>query len=279
MAKHVYYKKKASDCTWHSLAKMDRAARVLKKRQQRHNRETSARIDQFISHYVEHKYGNIHTEAKKFHDRLKKLYPYKHDLKKTVEYEAWKRQASECTSNSKKTTDMELKMELLNYKPKTTTTTSEETSTGPELVEEEHIIATTNYQTTSEEISTGPELVEEHIIATTNDQTTSEEISTGPELVEEEHIIATTNDQTTNDQTTNEGIMEEDIWPSLDLQIAPEMLDRIIADLEIDCLQALIEEEQTEIDPVLAEFENIGANIVIDEQYSLEDELAMYYCK
>ena len=211
------------------VGKMDKQARLQKKRQQRHHRETSARIDRFVSSYVQHKYKNIYVEAKEFHDQLKELYPYKHDLKKTVEYETWKKQPTgKKTSTSK---DMELKIKLMNYNPKTTTTA---TITTAQINEESTVQTTVN-----------------------------EESTTASVLVED---------------TAQNTATEQDIWPSLDLDIPPEALERIIAELDIDSVHAdfqnLIEEgEQTEMD---LEFENLGAEITIDEQYTLEDELALY---
>ena len=231
MAKHVYYKK-SKRLYLPFVGKMDKQARLQKKRQQRHHRETSARIDRFVSSYVQHKYKNIYVEAKEFHDQLKELYPYKHDLKKTVEYETWKKQPTgKKTSTSK---DMELKIKLMNYNPKTTTTATTTTTTSQ-----------INEESTA--------------------QTTVNEGSTAAQVLVED--------------TAQNTAMEQDIWPSLDLDIPPEMLERIIAELDIGSVHAdfqnLIEEEeeQTEID---LEFENLGAEITIDEQYTLEDELALY---
>ena len=125
---------------------MDKKAKVLRKRQQRHTRETNAREDQFIALYVQRKYSNIHVEAKEFHDRLRSIYPNKHDLKKTTEYVLWEKQictekTNVCEGPATHTTEepepreityrdnLELKIPLIQYesKNKSPETVTEET--------------------------------------------------------------------------------------------------------------------------------------------------------
>ena len=225
---------------------MDRQAKILKKRHQRHSRESVARIDRFISSYVQHKYTNIYVEAKQFYDQLKEIYPHKHDLKKTAQYEVWKKQVERKETSTTTTKDMELKIKLMSYKSKTTTTTT----------------ATTTTDQTSEESTTALGISED-TTRTTSDQATASEESTA----ESTAALGISED------TAQPTPMDQDISPSHDLQIPPEILDRIIADLNMDSVLAALMEEQTEID---SDFENLGADIIIDGQYSLEDELALY---
>ena len=218
------------------VGKMERQTRITKKREQRHSREINSRKDQFVSAYIRCKYSNVYSEAEEFHDLLKALYPNKHDLRKTVEYASWKNQISntkspqiqpqlqepptQCTSTGSKNMDnMELKIELINCKPKTTTT-----------------------QETIEVIQTGisPSI--------------PEQISTLQENIDD-----------VNSATAE--IMEQDIWPSLDEKISTELLQHIIADLNAEPY----------LKDMLSDFEILGSDIEIDEQYTLEDELAL--CK
>ena len=220
---------------------MDRQAKILRKRQQRHSRETSARLDQFISHYVQHKYNNIYAEAKEFHDRLKSLYPYKHDLRKTVEYDLWKKQIqihpqespTQGTADREHTDNMELKIQLINCKKMKTTTTVE---TGSSVDE----VSTTTAEETTTTIETGSsvdEIVEENITPSIN-----EEISTG--------------------------LLQEIITPSINEEISTELLQEIITELNTE---RYLNDMFTDLD-----FEMLGCDINIDEQYTLEDELAKY---
>ena len=277
---------------------MDRQTKILKKRQQRHSRESVARIGHFISSYVQHKYTNIYVEAKQFYDELREIYPHKHDLKKTAQYEVWKKQVERKETSTK---DMELKIKLMSYKSKTTTTTTATTTTTTtDQTSEESTAAlgisedttrTTSDQATASEESTAESTaalgISEDTTRTTSDQATASEESTAESTAAlgiSEDTTRTTSDQATpseestaalgiSEDTAQPTPMDQDIWPSLDLQIPPEIIDQIIADLNMDSVLADLMEEQTEID---SDFENLGADIIIDGQYSLEDELTLY---
>ena len=253
------------------VGKMDRQTKILKKRQQRHSRQTSARIAQFISHYIQHKYNNIHTEAKEFYDRLKAIYPYKHDLRKTAEYDIWKKETAKTNTATK---GMELKIPLMNYKPKRTTTTTtvqdinDDATNTTEIIEQDSDGTNTTEIIEQDSDATNTTEIMEQDSDGTNTTEIIEQDSNATnttEIIEQDSNATNTAEiieQDSNATNTTE-IMEQDICSSLDLQIPPETLEQIIADIQIDSF--------------LTDFETLGSDIHIDEQYSLEDELAKYY--
>ena len=105
---------------------MDKEAKLERKREQRHRREISGRLDKSISEYVRYKYPSIYAEAKEQHDYLNSIYPSKKDLTKTVEHLAWKKEAQrQRLQNNKK---LELKIQLMQSEK--TTTKAVESSTA-----------------------------------------------------------------------------------------------------------------------------------------------------
>ena len=124
MAKHVYYKK-SKRLYLPFVGKMDKQAQLQRKREQRHRRETSGRLDKSISEYVQHKYPSIYAESKEHYDELNFMYPSK-------------------KANNKQ---MELKIQLMRSKKTTTTTTEiiESSSTASnEIITEPNEISTSS---------------------------------------------------------------------------------------------------------------------------------------
>ena len=85
MVKHVYYKK-ASDCTWHLLSKMERQTKLSRRREQDRKRKHQARQDQLMAGYIHVKYPLIYKEANEFYQTLNNMYPNKIDLRKTARF-------------------------------------------------------------------------------------------------------------------------------------------------------------------------------------------------
>ena len=238
MVKHVYYKK-ASDRQYLALVvEMEKQARLFKKRQQRHSRETNARKDQFISDYVRHKHYNIYSQAEEFYHTLKAIYTNKHDLKKTVEYITWKRQTS---IDIKYKDNMVLKIPLFDQASKTTTN-SETVETGSS--EDDHHLQEFVEQTANIIDSEVREIIDE--------------INTGETLLEtlDEGYAAAV------EITTS----EEDIVPTIHEEIPTELLQEIINDLKTDPY----------LKDMLTDFETLGMDIDIDHRHTLEDELRDY---
>ena len=59
------------------VGKMDKQAQLRRKREQRHRRETSSKLDKTICEYVKHKYPGVYAEAKERYDELNSMYPSK----------------------------------------------------------------------------------------------------------------------------------------------------------------------------------------------------------
>ena len=108
---------------------MEKQAKLLKKREQRHKRESNERLDKVISDFVRHKYPGIYAEARQYHDELDAIYPDKRNIIKTVEHTAWiKKVKEQMASNNKR---MHLKIQLMQCKKKNPVVVNESSpSTG-----------------------------------------------------------------------------------------------------------------------------------------------------
>ena len=82
MVKHVYYKKQATDCTWHLLSKMEREKRLLVRRQQERERNKEKRKTLLMVEYIRIKHPSIYDEASEYYEALNEEYFDKHDLRK-----------------------------------------------------------------------------------------------------------------------------------------------------------------------------------------------------
>ena len=181
---------------------MDKQARLQRKREQRHRRETSGRLDKSISEYVQHKYSSIYAEAKEHYDELNSMYPLKKDLTKTVEHLAWKKQVQrQRSANNKK---MELKIQLMRSKKTTTTTT--------EIIE--------SSSTASNEIITEPNEISTSPI---NDETSTSVNGITPPVNKE---IITEPDEL--------DLELDEIRPFINEEIPPNMIEEIINELKAD---------------------------------------------
>ena len=64
--------------------------KVIGKNQKRKDREVQRRTNTFGLDYVQVKYPEIYEETMGFYNELRKLYPRKHDLRKTAEFKRFK---------------------------------------------------------------------------------------------------------------------------------------------------------------------------------------------
>ena len=110
---------------------MDKEAKLERKRDQRHRREITAKLDRTVSDYVRYKYPSVYAEAEEYYTQLNSKYPTKKDLIKTVEHTVWKKKTREQRTTYNKR--MELKIHLLQDEKKKTevidSTANEETTT------------------------------------------------------------------------------------------------------------------------------------------------------
>ena len=160
MVKHVYYKKASDRLYFAFVGKMDKETKLERKRDQRHRRETTAKLDRTVSDYVRCKYPSIYAEAEDYYTELSGKYPKKKDLIKTVEHTSWKKGTRDRRAVSNRR--MQLKIPLLQNERKTTeaidtTATSEETGPVDSIQPATETIDTT---ATSEETEPGDILTE-----------------------------------------------------------------------------------------------------------------------
>ena len=62
------------------------------KKEKRRERDNGRRKDSFGMEYVRTKYPKIYGEALEFYEKIRKEYPRKYDLRKTIEFSQWKRE-------------------------------------------------------------------------------------------------------------------------------------------------------------------------------------------
>ena len=178
---------------------MDKEAKLERKREQRHRREISGRLDKSISEYVRHKYPSIYAEAKDQYDYLNSIYPSKKDLTKTVEHLAWKkeRQRQKLVNNKK----LELKIQLMQSE-KTTTKAIESSTT----ITEKTTTKSTESSTTITEL--------DQEMPSQNETPVNEEETELPEIPLRNEL--------------------DEITPSLNEEIPTQMIQEIMYELQAD---------------------------------------------
>ena len=248
---------------------------ALYKKEQRRQGRTKVRQALFIHDYIFHKYYAIYEEAAQLYNRINEIYPKKPDLRRTEEFKDWKRDVMGQTKtvrreNKKKRRPfvfpshanipiakcvdpndsftvivppessnkvMQLRIPLM--RPLTGTVTEE--------VLEPETLQTTR-QTVTEEV------LEPETLQTTR-QTVTEEV------LEPETL------QTTR-QTVTEEVLEEGIGglePSLHEEISPEIIQKIVEELQAD----------PEIRTIMTDIEekfDLGMEVEISDDDRLEDE-------
>ena len=270
---------------------MDNQTRLEKKREQHLCRETSARLDHFISDYVQHKYANIYAEAKEYHDHLRSIYTTKHNLTKTTEFILWKKQIQEHPqksptqgrANREHIDNMELKIPLIEGKKTKTTTTAIETSSSinssnNEIAEGniaptegtmEGIETSSSINSSNNEIAEGniapTEGTMEGIETSSSINSSNNEIAEGNIAPTEGTIEVIETSSSINSNSNNE-IAEETIAPSINEEIPTDLLEEIITELSADSnLNDIFTDFDFDFD-----FEMLGCNI---NGHELEDQL------
>ena len=253
------------------------------KKQKRRESRTYTRQATFVSDYIKSKYLHIYEEAAQEYNYLNQLYPCKPDLRRTVEYRSWKnnlaRQQSlppskiprqkyykyshaphgniPVSSEVDPTDSLIILPDAENQNP-----VPESPRPEPEKIMQLRIPLMTPSQTAPEPQQTHTESVEAptepvEIITEEVIQTPTESVEAPTEPVE---II------------TEEVIQEvsDTLYPSLTDELAPEIVDNIIAELRGDPeLKDIIVEMEQQL-----ELEEVGLEIDIpDLPDPLEDEL------
>ena len=83
-------KKQATGCTWHLLSKMERQTLLVKRREQERKRKQQERQNQLMIGYINVKYPLIFKEAQEYFNKLRSIYPNKHNLTKTPRFKELK---------------------------------------------------------------------------------------------------------------------------------------------------------------------------------------------
>ena len=231
MVKHVYYKKASDRLYFAFVGKMDKETKLERKRDQRHRRETTAKLDRTVSDYVRCKYPSIYAEAEDYYTELSGKYPKKKDLIKTVEHTSWKKGTRDRRAVSNRR--MQLKIPLLQNERKTTeaidtTATSEETGPVDSIQPATETIDTT---ATSEE--TGP--VDSIQPATETIDTTATSEETGP--VDSIQPATETIDTTATSEETEPGDILTELNEAVSYineEIPDHMIQEIMNELKAD---------------------------------------------
>ena len=196
---------------------MEKQAKLLKKREQRHKRESNERLDKVITDFVRHKYPSIYAEARQYHDELDAIYPDKRNIIKTVEHTAWLKKVKEqMASNNKR---MDLKIQLMHCKKKDSVVVVNKSSPSTVL-----------HQPADEISSTGLHQPADEISSTGLHQPADEIPSTGLHQPADE-IPSTVLHQPADEISSTE---LDQIIPSLSAEISPQMIQSIMDELKGD---------------------------------------------
>ena len=281
---------------------MDESAKVERRKEQRRLNRSKVRQVLLMVNYVQYKHFGIYAEAVEFYNTLNSYYPTRYDLRKTEKYKEWKMQVTGQTRRIPKRlrpTHPNIKS-ILN--PESPYTGESEPSTPIEINPESRITVRVDSQPSSPDPSeepSSPDPSEEPSSPDPSEEPSSPDPSEEPSNPSEEPASAAesrkhaytdnlqlriplithkpktpTNRCTVSTetlQTVTEEILEESILqPSLYDELAPELVDKIIEDLQSE---PDLKDMFTSIEQQL-EFEQLGMNIDIDiEDNALDIEL------
>ena len=271
---------------------MGESQAALSKKEQRREGRTKVRQALFIHDYIFHKYYDIYEEAAQLYNRINEIYPKKPDLRRTEEFKDWKRDVmgqikTVRRENKKKRRPyvfpshvnipiakrvdpndsftmivppessnkvMQLRIPLM--RPLTGTVTEEvlepETLQTTRQTLTEEVLEPETLQTTRQTLT--EEVLEPETLQTTR-QTVTEEV------LEPETL------QTTR-QTATEEVLEEGIGglePSLHEEISPEIIQKIVEELQAD------PEIKTIMTDIGEKFD-LGMEVEISDDNLFEDE-------
>ena len=297
MAKHVHYKKRASDRTCHLLSRMDLTHRNERRRVLRKAQTHTFRRGTFVADYVQNKYNNVYVEAMPFYDLLNDLYPGKTDLKKTEEYRVWKnnvtrdlssyfnlQQAPKAAPSSPEPLEQTQQPEGA-YSDSLQAASSSpeplEQTQQPEGVYSDSLQAASStpepleqtqqpecvYSDSLQAASSTPEPLEQTQQTKTayNDKLQLKIPLMNSSTILEKSTVTTQTLQTITEETLASGVIEA----SLEHQIPSDIIDKIIEELrgepELQDIFTLIEQQ--------VDFEHLGTDLEIFEQDLLEKEL------
>ena len=255
----------------------------------------------FVSDYVKTKYQTIYHEAAMLYNQINQSHPRKPDLRKTVEYRRWKNRIA--AANNQPTTPIprqrnQVRVHMLHPNIAIGTTTAEntvhmlhpniasETTTAENTVPQGPPPPTENQATDKRIAGKQMQLTIPLMQFSAFPKTIQPSASPGAVMEEgDQGILASASQEITVEEgdqgilasasqeiTTEEGDQPEVIDPSLFDQISPEIMDRLISELQRDPnLKSIMDDVQNSVEEeVNIEEELIGLTIDLPE---LEDPL------
>ena len=231
------------------------------KKQKRRESRTYTRQATFVSDYIKSKYLHIYEEAAQEYNYLNQLYPCKPDLRRTVEYRSWKNNLARQQSLPPSKIPRQ-KYYKYSHAPHGNIPVSSEVDPTDSLI---ILPDAENQNPVPESPRPEPEkIMQLRIPLMTPSQTAPE-----PQQTPTESVEAPTEPV---EIITEEVIQEvsDTLYPSLTDELAPEIVDNIIAELREDPeLKDIIVEMEQQL-----ELEEVGLEIDIpDLPNPLEDEL------
>ena len=269
-------------------------ARKLRKKELRRERVSKRRQDTFAIEYIRVKYSDIYHEGMEFYHAINKNNPGKFDLRKTDDYKLWKanlqRKKEPSTlepSNPEPSTLEPSTLEPSTLEPATLEPSTLEPSTlEPATLEPSTLEPATLEPSTPEPSTPEPSTLEPSTPEPATPEPSTPEPSTSKPVTTEKHtwqdnlqlrIPLIDKDIFKHPietlQTVTEEILEEGtIYPSLEDEIAPELINKILEELRQEPdLHAIFTDVEQQL-----EFEQLGMDIDIGEDYGLENELALW---
>ena len=225
------------------------------KKQKRRESRSNARQAIFVSDYLKFKYSHIYEEAAQEYNYLNRLYPRKPDLRRSVEYRVWKNNLAKQQSLPPSKIPRQ-KFYKYNHAPYSNIPVSSEVVPTGSLIslpysqnpvpESEKIMQLRIPLMALSPASTQPiEITTEEVIQTS---TETVEAPTEPIEIITEEVIQTSTETVEAPTEPFETSTEEVIYPSLIDELAPEIVDNIIAELRKDSnLKDIITEMEQQI--------------------------------
>ena len=231
------------------------------KKQKRRETRTNTREAIFVSDYIKSKYLHIYEEAAQEYNYLNQLYPCKPDLRRAVEYRLWKNNLARQQSSPPSKIPRQKHRQYIHAPHRNIPVSSQVDPTGSLIV----LPDAENQNPVPESPRSEPEkIMQLRIPLITPTQTVPKPQQTPTEPVEAPTEAV--------EIITEEVIQEvsDTLHPSLMDEIAPEIVDKIIAELREDPeLKDIIVGMEQQI-----ETEEVGLDIDIpDLPNPLEDEL------
>ena len=260
---------------------------VIRANQLRIHLKALSRKANFISEYIQVKYSNMYNEAAYYFDRINAIHPTKSDLRKTKEFRAWR-----ATMNGEQTkTRRKRAYNYINNAP----SQFENHQSQPPKEPESPLLQTSDQEPESPLLQTSDQEPESPLSQTSDQEPESPLSQTSDQ--EPERISSPDNPRTPSipkerykdcmvlripllqppqspPTVTTETIqiVTEQVEPITIDDIPSERMEELIAELQQDPnIKGLFDDLQVQM-----EFQELGLDIDIDENYPLEDELEFW---